>query len=110
MKELIYTAWDMESTARLLGDFEPPFVWNPERRAAIRAEIDAALFHVYGLGRDDTEYVLTTFPIANGNDPGLAGRVLAVYDRIAEAIDSGRPFVSNLDPAPGFGPRHPERR
>lgn len=107
--ELIYTSYDMVPAALALGDDSEPFVWNPERRAVLRAELDAAFFHIYGLDRDDTEYVLSTFPIVNRRDPGLAGRVLDAYDAMGKAIDSGIPFVSTLDPPPGLGPRHPER-
>jgi hypothetical protein len=107
--ELMYTSWDMAPVARTLGDDGPPFVWAPKRRAAIRAELDAAFFHLYGIRRNDTEYVLSTFPIANRKDPDLAARVLAAYDGISAANESGRPFLSALDPPPGQGPRHPAR-
>jgi len=107
--ELVYTAWDMASAARSLGDEAAPFVWEPTRRAHLRAELDGALFHLFGIDRGNVEYITSTFPIANRKDPELAGRVLDSYDQIAEAMETGRPFVSTLDPAPGFGPRHPER-
>ena len=74
-----------------------------------RAELDAAFFHLYGIDRDDTEYVLSTFPIANRKHPELAARVLDAYDTMAKAIESGIPFVSTLEPPPGRGARHPER-
>ena len=61
----------MAPFARDLGDDGPPFRWDVERRAQLRAELDACFFHLYGLDRDDTEYVLGTFPIANRKDPGL---------------------------------------
>ncbi|MHB1534417.1 MAG: Eco57I restriction-modification methylase domain-containing protein [Acidimicrobiales bacterium] len=104
--ELIYTAWDMAPAALALGDDGAPFVWDPGRRAVLRAELDGAFFHLYGVERDDVEYILGTFPIANRKDPGLAGRVLDAYDRIATAIEKRLPFVSVLDPPPGEGRRH----
>jgi hypothetical protein len=107
--ELTYTAWDMKPFAESLGDDGPPFVWDANRRAALRAELDAAFFHLYGIDRDDTEYVLGTFPIANRHDPGLARRVLDAYDSIAKSIATGDPFTSTLDPPPGHGTRHPSR-
>ncbi len=106
--ELVYTAWDMKPFAKSLGDKGAPFVWDPVRRAVIRAELDAAFFHICGLDRDDTEYVLSTFPIVNRKDPELAGRVPGAYDAMTKAIESGSPFVSSLDPPPGQGARHPE--
>jgi hypothetical protein len=108
--ELVYTAWDIAPLARDLGDQGPPFVWDPARRAVLRAELDAAFFRLYGIGREDAEYVLSTFPVANRNDPGLAERVLDAYDRIAAATESGTAFVSSLDPQPGHAMRHEERR
>ncbi len=106
--ELAYTAWDMAPFANDLGDNGLPFVWDPARRAVLRAELDAAVFHLYGIDRDDTEYILSTFPIANRKDPDLSARVLDAYDRIATAGESGVPFVSTLDPPPGHGRRHEE--
>jgi hypothetical protein len=104
--ELSYSAVDMAPFARDLGDSDSPFRWNVERRAQLRAELDACFFHVYGLDRADTEYVLGTFPIANRKDPGLMKRILTAYDALEEAAVSGMPFVSPLDPPPGFGTRH----
>jgi len=106
--ELTYTAWDMAPLARDLGDDGPPFRWDEERRAVLRAELDGTFFHLYGIDRDDTEYILSTFPIANRKDPALAERVLDAYDRIATAIATGIGFESALDPSPGHGPRHQE--
>jgi hypothetical protein len=108
VRELIYNAWDMAPAARDLGDNGLPFVWELDRRVVLRAELDAAFFHLYGIDRDDTEYILSTFPIANRKDPDLSARVLDAYDRIATAIESGAPLVSTLDPPPGHGRRHEE--
>ncbi|MHB1535557.1 MAG: hypothetical protein ACYC1D_13300 [Acidimicrobiales bacterium] len=96
----------MAPAALALGDDGAPFVCDPGRRAVLRAELDGAFFHLYGVERDDIEYILGTFPIANRKDPGLAGRVLDAYDRIATAIETGLRFVSVLDPPPGEGRRH----
>jgi len=35
--------------------------WDEAERAALMAELDAAFFHLYGLDRDDAEYILSTF-------------------------------------------------
>ena len=43
---------------RVLGDDGPPFRWDEERRTLIRAELDAAYFHLYGLERDEVEHVM----------------------------------------------------
>ena len=35
--------------------------WDEAERAVLMAELDAAFFHLYGIGRDDVEYILSTF-------------------------------------------------
>jgi hypothetical protein len=45
--ELTYTAWDLEPFARDCGYGGPPFRWDDERRFWLRAELDAAFFHLY---------------------------------------------------------------
>jgi len=35
--------------------------WDEAERAELMAELDAAFFHLYGLGRDDVESILSTF-------------------------------------------------
>lgn len=45
--ELTYTAWDLAPFARDLGYDGPPFRFDPERRFALRCELDAAFFHLY---------------------------------------------------------------
>lgn len=104
--ELVVTADDISDS---WTESMPAFEWDPERRAQLRAELDAAFFHIYGLDRADTEYVLSTFPIANRNDPELTPRILREYDAMQAAIDTGIPYQSPLDPPPGQGARHSER-
>ena len=60
--ELAYTAWETKAFAEDCGDDGPPFIWDPERRFQLRCEIDAAFFHLYSISRDDTDYILATFP------------------------------------------------
>jgi hypothetical protein len=36
--------------------------------------------------------------------------VLDAYDTMAQAAATDEPFASPLDPPPGHGPRHPERK
>jgi hypothetical protein len=83
-----------------------PFRWNPERRALLRAELDAAFFHLYGLSRDDADYVMDTFPIVKRKDEAAHGEyrtkrlILEAYDAMAEAIRTGTPYQTRLDPPP----------
>jgi len=41
-----------------LAAFLPPFVFDPERRALLRADLDARYVRLYGLSRDDLRYIL----------------------------------------------------
>ncbi len=65
---LTYTAHDMEPFARDLGYEGPPFTWDPEERRHLRARLDALYFHLYGINRDDADYILSTFPIVRKQD------------------------------------------
>jgi len=63
--------------------------WKPQERADLLAELDAAYFHLYGIEREDAEYILSTFKIAGKPVEGLPGtrtlaeRVLDTYDHLA---------------------------
>jgi hypothetical protein len=113
--ELTYTAWDLEPFALDVGYDGPPFRWDPARRFLLRCELDAAFFHLYGLSRDDTDYVMDTFPIVRKNDEKAHGEyrtkrvILEIYDEMAEAARTGKPYRTRLDPPPA-DPRaaHPE--
>ncbi|MFD6127716.1 Eco57I restriction-modification methylase domain-containing protein [Streptomyces diastaticus] len=124
--ELVYTAHDMTSLARDMGDAGEPFRWDEDRRAQLRAELDAYFFHLYGVSREDTDYILESFRSESGglknNEIAKFGEyrtkrlVLAEYDRMANAGltletpltegESGT-YRSPLTPPPGQGPRHP---
>lgn len=117
--ELTYTSHDMAPFARDLGDNSPPFRWNEERRAVIRAELDALFFHLYGIKRDDVSYIMETFPIVKRKDEDKYGTyrtkelILEIYDKMASAgfsretpLIDGENFTSSLTPPPGHGPRH----
>ena len=124
--ELVYTSWDLEPLAQDLDDTSAPFAWNEERRAHIRAELDAYFFHLYGVSRKDTGYILKSFQTENGglkhNEIAKYGEyrtrrlVLAEYDRMAAAglsmespLVDGENYTSTLTPPPGQGPRHEPR-
>ncbi|MEV4680456.1 Eco57I restriction-modification methylase domain-containing protein [Streptomyces kurssanovii] len=119
--ELTYSSADMRAFARDLGDTGTPFRWEPDRRAVIRAELDALFFHLYGITRDDTAYILDTFNVTRDNDIKAHGEyrtknlILAEYDRMAAAgLTLENPLIegesgsyrSTLTPPPGQGPRH----
>ena len=68
--ELVYTAWDMQPFAQDMGYDGEPFIWDSQRRALLRAELDAYYAKLYGLTRDELRYILDpadiygpTFPV-----------------------------------------------
>ena len=105
--ELTYTAWDLAGFAGDLGYDGPPFRFDEERRGVLRAELDACFFHLYGIERDDAEYLLDTFPIVARHDVAEFGElrtkrlVLERYDAMMKAAATQEPYECPLDPPPG---------
>jgi len=113
--ELTYTTWDLESFAS--GYDGPPFRWDEERRFLIRCELDAAYFHLYGIERDDVDYIMETFPIVKRKDEEKYGEyrtkrvILDIYDAMAEAKRTGKPYQTIVSPPPAHpSVAHPPRR
>ncbi len=113
--ELTYTAWDLVGFGASLGYAGPPFRWDPRRRRLLRAELDAALFQLYGLEREEVDYVMDTFPIVRRKDEGTFGEyrtkrlILERYDAMVRAIRLGEPYLTVLDPPPAHASlAHPE--
>jgi hypothetical protein len=104
--ELTYTAWDMVPFAKDCGWLGPPFRWRDERRFLIRCELDAAYFHLYGIERDDVDYIMETFHIVKRKDIDKDGEyrtkrvILQIYDEMAEAMRTRVPYKTHLDPPP----------
>jgi len=115
VEELTFTSWDLKAFAAAVGDDGPPFIWDDGRRESMRVELDAAYCHLYGLQRDEVEYVLATFPIVQRKDEAKFGEyrtarhILEVYDAMAQAMATRVPHRTLLAPPPGEGPRHPYR-
>jgi hypothetical protein len=89
--ELTHTAHDMQAWADDLlaalpsadprppeqhGTPLPPFPWNPERRAQLRAELDAYYARLYGLTRDELRYILDPAEVMGADYPSETFRVL----------------------------------
>jgi hypothetical protein len=116
--ELSFTTWELQPFARELRDEGPPFRWDEERRSFMRAELDAAYFHLYGLERDEVEHVMDSFDTLRRREekPHEFGEfrtkrlILECFDAMAEAVRTGVPYQTILDPPPGHGPRYPARR
>lgn len=74
--ELTYTANDLAGWARDLGFDGSPFTWNSERRAALRAELDAWYARLYDLTRDELRYILDPADVMGEDYPSETFRVL----------------------------------
>ncbi len=124
--ELSYTAWDMQPFALDCGYDGPPFIWDEERRFAIRCELDALYFHLY-LGtlsdwqtqgtpellaylptpRHAVDYIMETFPIVKRKDEKDYGtyrtklRILEIYDQMTHCLATNTEYRSTLNPPPG---------
>jgi hypothetical protein len=123
--ELTYTAWDLEPFAADCGYQGPPFAWDEERRFLLRAELDAALFHLY-LGtpdewscnasdalksalptpREAASHIVETFPIVKKKDVESSGTfrtkdtILEIYEAMNAAIRTSQPYETRLSPPP----------
>jgi hypothetical protein len=74
--ELAYTAHDMRPFAEDLGYDGPPFRWDPDRRALLKAELDAYFAYLYGLSRDELRYILDPKEVMGADYPSETFRVL----------------------------------
>lgn len=82
--ELTYTANDLQAWGQDLAAYDPrplaeqgqPFAWNPERRAQLRAELDAYYARLYGLTRDELRYILDPKDVMGADYPSETFRVL----------------------------------
>ena len=74
--ELTYTAHDLKPWAEDLGYDGPPFRFDPDRRALLRAELDAIFAHLYGLTRDELRYILDPADVMGPDYPSETFRVL----------------------------------
>ncbi|MDX5962856.1 DNA methyltransferase [Rhodococcus opacus] len=111
--ELSYTSWRLEPYAVDLGDNGAPFCWDVERRAMLRADLDAAFLYVYGLSRVEAEHVLDSFPVVRKYEERDLGEyrtrrlVLNAYDRMtAAASNGGNGWTPSADLPAGEGNRH----
>ena len=85
--KLTCTANDMIPLAEAAG-FDPPVhQWKPAERADLMAQLDAAYFLLYGIERDDVEYILSTFQgvakeeLSLLETSGTVDRILKYYDQ-----------------------------
>lgn len=74
--ELTYTSHSLAPFARDLGHDGPPFAWDEDRRALLRAHLDAFYARAYGLTRDELRYILDPADVKGPDYPSETFRVL----------------------------------
>lgn len=74
--ELTYTSHSLAPFARDLGHDGPPFAWDEDRRAHLRADLDAFYARAYGLSRDELRYILDPADVKGPDYPSETFRVL----------------------------------
>ncbi|RQR37083.1 SAM-dependent DNA methyltransferase [Burkholderia sp. Bp9143] len=74
--ELTYTTHDLRVWAHDLRYEGEPFAWNSERRALLRAELDAYYARLYGLSRDELRFILNPADVMGNDYPSETFRVL----------------------------------
>ena len=55
---------------------DPPFAWDEDRRADLRADLDAFYARAYGLTRDELRYILDPADVKGPDYPSETFRVL----------------------------------
>ena len=74
--ELTYTSHSLKGWAEALGYEGEPFVFDPERRAILRAELDARYAKLYGLNEQELRYILDPADVYGEDYPSESFRVL----------------------------------
>jgi hypothetical protein len=74
--ELSYITTDLSPFAQDLGFLGPPFKYDIDRRAVLRAELDAYFARLYGLTRDELRYILDPTDVYGEDFPSETFRVL----------------------------------
>lgn len=81
--ELTYTTNDLKPLAEDLEYSGDTFPFDPERRAQLRAELDAYFARLYGLTRDELRYILDPADVEGPDYPSETFRVLKNNDEKA---------------------------
>lgn len=88
---------------RRAGWLQRPQSWSHQSREGVRAELDALMFHLFGVEHEDVDYIMETFPIVKRKDEAAHGEyrtkrlILEIYDQMAEAVTVGSTYVSPFD-------------
>ena len=104
--ELFYTNWELKGLSDSLTNATPPYKWNTSRRSLLQAEINAAILHLYGIDREQADWVLDSFTVLRKYEERDHGEfrtkrlVLTAYDAMAKAKELGTSYQTHLSPPP----------
>jgi hypothetical protein len=97
--DLCNTAVDIAPWARTIGRTRDGHRWIESERATLRADLDAAFFHLYGFSREDTEFALDSFYVLRDRETRQFGAfvtkdlVLNCFDKLAALSTSEVPIA-----------------
>src|SRR6266566_3193316 len=84
--------------SQLIGDYAShikSFIQIRDPQISLLYELDAAYFHLYGIERDNADYIMETFSIVKRKDEKQYGEyrtkwvILEIYDETKRAIETG---------------------
>lgn len=105
--ELSCTAVDVAGFAAACGFGDQLYEWNEQRREIIQSELDGCFFQLFGLNREDAEWVIDSFESLRRYEEKAHGEfrtrrlVLESFEKILDASVGNSVFKSSLDPEPG---------
>lgn len=99
--KLSYTATDLSEFGETFG-LNEPFQWDEKERFRLQCELDAIYAHIYGLEKEEIDYILETFPIIKRKDKEkydsycTKETILQLYDEflwVSEAMHETKPLT-----------------
>lgn len=104
--ELTCTIRELQNLASSIEMEIPPCRWEPSLRQPLQAESDAAILHLYGLDREQSDWALDSFTVLrkykerDHSEFGTKRLALSAYDAMAKASASGTAYKTTLSPPP----------
>ncbi|MFZ1519444.1 MAG: DNA methyltransferase [Ignavibacteriaceae bacterium] len=86
--ELTYTAYDLKDYANYLDYSGEPFTWDTKKRLENQCMLDAIYFQLYGITKEEMNYIFETFPGLKKRETEIFGSfrtketILKYYDEI----------------------------
>jgi len=81
--ELIYTTYDLKPFAEDMGYNGDPFKWDEDRRAMLKAELDAYYAKLYGLNRKQLRYILDPADLTENE----LRNILDPWEEVSDPLD-----------------------